>query len=165
MSSVSKSWRAAAVAVSASMMMVVLGCSGDESGLGRRYKITGKVTYNGQAVPSGTVNFIPLNPKPPEGRAATGTIKDGLYSLTTAGDNDGALPGEYGVAIVSLDMDLAGAASSKEEGGMIHQGDARHQKAIKNAKKLIPDRYGLIEKSGLKATVDKSKTIDFTLTD
>lgn len=165
MKSVSKVWPPLAIALSFSAAVIVVGC-GDDSGLGRRYKVTGKVTYNGAPVPHGTVNFIPVKPPPPEGRAAAGEIKDGVYSLSTAGGNDGALPGDYNVAIVAMDIDMASAASSKQEGGKVHEGDPKYQKAVKSAKKLIPDKYGVSETSGLKATVDSSgKAIDFALTD
>ena len=117
-------WQRFAIALGVSAMVVVVGCGGDESGLGRRYKVTGKVTYNGAPVPHGTVNFLPTKPPPPEGRAATGEIKDGFYSLSTTGNDDGALPGDYNIAIVAMDIDLASAASSKAEGGRIHEGDA-----------------------------------------
>jgi hypothetical protein len=154
-----------AIALGVSAMVVVLGC-GDESGLGRRYKVTGKVTYNGAPVAHGSVNFIPTKPAPPEGRAAAGEIKDGKYSLSTAGGGDGALAGDYNVAIVAMDIDMSSAASSKAEGGRIHEGDPAYQKAVKAAKKLIPDKYGLSETSGLKATVDSSgKEHNFELKD
>jgi hypothetical protein len=85
--------------------------------------------------------------------------------LTTTGDFDGALPGDYNVAIVALDLDLS-AAGAGHEGGMIHQGDAQHQKAQKAAKNLIPSKYTTGETSGLKATVDSSgKAFNFDLTD
>jgi major membrane immunogen (membrane-anchored lipoprotein) len=158
-------WQQSTIALGLSAMVVVMGCGGDDSGLDRRYKVTGKVTYNGANVPKGTVTFVPTKPLPPQGRAASGEIKDGYYSLSTAGNNDGALAGDYNVAIVAMDIDLASAASSKEEGGRIHEGDAKFIKAVKNAKKLIPDKYGVSETSGLKATVDGAKTIDFPLTD
>ncbi len=151
------------VALGASAVMAVLGC-GDDSGLPQRYKISGKVTYKGEPVAHGTVNFLPTKP-PPEGRAATGDIKDGYYQLSTVGDNDGALAGDYKVAIVALEVDLSKAAAPKEQGGMIHQGDAAHQKAQKEAKPLIPLKYSTGETSGLKQTVDGAKTINFDLTD
>jgi hypothetical protein len=150
--SVSKVWRSVAVALSVSVTLVVIGCSGDDSGLARRYQVTGKVTYKGAPVPKGRVNFVPTKPAPPEGRAASGDIQsDGTYSLTTAGDNDGALPGDYKVEVVSLDIDLKSAAANPE--GIIHQGDPAHQKAIKGGKSLIPTKYNLGDTSGLKATV------------
>jgi major membrane immunogen (membrane-anchored lipoprotein) len=165
MRSASKVLQSVAVALGVTAVVGVLGCGGDDSGLGRRYKISGKVTYNGAPVPQGTVTFVPTKPPTPEGRAATGTIKDGSYALSTTGNDDGALPGEYNVAIISMDIDMASAASSKAEGGRIHEGDAAYQKAHKNAKKLIPTKYGVSETSGLKATVDGAKTIDFPLAD
>jgi len=166
MKSALSNWQQFAIALTVSAMVVVMGCSGDDTGLGRRYKVTGKVTYNGAPVPHGTVNFIPSKPPSPEGRAATGQIKDGSYSLSTTGNDDGALPGEYNVAIVSMDVDMASAASSPAEGGRVHEGDDKWRNAMKNAKKLIPDKYGVSETSGLKATVESSpKTIDFPLTD
>jgi len=155
--------RPIAVALSFSAVMIIVGC-GDDSGIGHRYPIKGKVTYKGAPVPHGTVNFLPTKP-PPEGRAATGEIKDGAYSLTTLGDFDGALPGDYKVAIVALDIDMASAAASKEQGGMVHQGDAAFQKATKAAKQLIPAKYGTGETSGLTAKVDGAKTFDFDLKD
>jgi hypothetical protein len=154
------------IALGVSAIVIVSGCVGDESGLGRRYKVSGKVTYNGASVPHGTVTFVPTKPPAPEGRAATGEIKDGDYSLSTTGNQDGALPGDYNIAIVAMDIDLASAVSPGAQGGMIHQGDAAHLKAIKNAKKLIPDKYGLSETSGLKATVTTgSNNINLPLTD
>ncbi len=166
MRSASGKWKSVATALSVAAVVVVLGCGGDESGLGRRYKVTGKVTYKGELVPHGTVNFIPTKPPPPDGRAATGTIKDGYYSLSTTGHDDGALPGDYNVAIVAMDIDLSSAvAKGKGELPKIHEGDRAHQKAVKSAKKLIPDKYGVSEKSGLTATVDRAKTIDFDLKD
>jgi len=163
-SSASKIGQSVAFAVAVSAMIVVPGC-GDDSGLGRRYKVSGKVTYKGVPVPKGTVNFIPIKPPVPEGRAASGQIKDGYYSLATAGSEDGALPGEYGIAIVSMDIDLT-QALPKDGTQKIREGDPAYQKAIKAAKRLIPQKYGLTETSGLKATVDSSgKSIDFDLKD
>jgi hypothetical protein len=164
MRSALKKWRPVAIALSVSATVVVLGCGGDDSGLGRRYKVTGKVTYKGEPVPKGTVNFLPTKPPVPEGRAATGEIKDGYYSLSTTGNNDGALPGDYNVAIVALDIDLSSALAATE--GKARVGSKDFQKAIKSGKNLVPTKYGLGETSGLKATVDASgKAFDFDLTD
>jgi hypothetical protein len=166
--SASKIWQPVAIGLSLSAAMVLLGCGGDDSGLGSRYKVSGKVTYKGAPVPRGSVNFIPVKPAPPEGRAASGEIKeDGSYTLSTAGGGDGALPGEYNVAIVAVDIDMSSAvAKGPGELPKIHEGDPAYQKAVKNAKKLVPDKYGVSETSGLKATVDSSgKAINFDLND
>jgi hypothetical protein len=113
MNSALNSWHQIATALGVSAMVIVVGCSGDDSGLGRRYKVTGKVTYNGAPVAQGTVNFLPTKPPAPEGRAASGQIKDGYYSLSTTGNEDGALPGEYDVTIVALDIDMSSAVSKQ----------------------------------------------------
>jgi len=157
-------WQQVAVALGIATVVVVVGC-GDDSGLGQRHKVSGKVTYNGQPVPKGTINFIPTKPAPPEGRAATGDIKDGYYTLSTGGGGDGAKPGEYDVTVVALDIDLSSAVSTKEGLPKIHEGDAAHQKAIKSGKSLVPTKYNIATTSGLKATVDGAKTLDFDLKD
>jgi len=164
MRSALKKWQLVAIALSVSATVVVLGCGGDDSGLARRYKVTGKVTYKGAPVAHGTINFIPTKPPPPDGRAATGEIVDGFYSLSTTGNSDGALPGDYIVAILAVDVDLSSALAANK--GKARLGDPAHQLALKNAKSLIPAKYNAGETSGLKATVDTSgKAIDFDLTD
>jgi major membrane immunogen (membrane-anchored lipoprotein) len=166
MKSASKLWQPFAIASSLVGLVVVMGCGDDGSGLGARYKVTGKVTYKGAPLEHGTINFLPTKPAPPEGRAATSPIKDGAYALSTAGGEDGALAGDYMIAIVAVDVDMASAASSKAEGGRIHEGDAKYKKAMKDAKALIPVKYNAGETSGLKATVTtKPQTLDFQLTD
>jgi len=67
---------------------MVLGCGSD--GLGRRYPVTGRVTYRERPVKSGTITFIPSNNV---GRVAAGTIADGDYRLTTLSPGDGVSPG------------------------------------------------------------------------
>ncbi len=165
MRSALKRWRPVATALSVAATVVVLGC-GDDSGLARRYKVTGKVTYQGKPVAKGVVQFVPTKPPPPEGRAASGDLKDGYYSLSTAGDNDGALPGDYNVTVVSVDIDMSQAAAPKEIGGIPHQGDLAYQKAVNSGKSLVPTKYNLGETSKLKATVKaEANNFDFDLTD
>jgi len=163
MRSALQKWQPVAIALSVSATVVVLGCGSDESGLGRRYKVTGKITYKGAPVPHGTVSFLPTKPPPPEGRAAQGEITDGYYTLSTSGNNDGALPGDYNVAVIAVDLDLSKALAANQ--GKPRLGNAAHQEALKEAKKLIPTKYGLGETSGLKATVTTGNTFDFDLTD
>ena len=67
------------------------GC-GDDTGLAKRYAVSGKVNYKGQPVEKGTISFIPENP---EGRPAAGQIENGRYALTTLTPGDGAIPGKY----------------------------------------------------------------------
>jgi len=165
MSEALQKWRPMAIVLSVSATVVVLGCGEDNSGLARRYKVTGNVTYKGVLVVKGNINFEPTKPPVPEGRHASGAIKDGYYSLSTAGDGeDGALPGEYKVVIVATDIDMA--ALTAKSGGQRHQGDRADQKAVKTAKSLVPVKYSRSETSGLTATVkETSNKRDFELTD
>ena len=163
-SSALKNCRPVLAALCVSTAVVILGCGGDNSGLARRYKVTGKVTYKGAPVSQGSITFEPTKPPIPEGHFASGTIKDGFYTLSTSGDDDGALPGDYKVIILATDLDMTDLA--KKSGGMIHQGDKDYQKAVQGAKSLIPAKYNKGETSGLTATVEtSSKEINFELKD
>src|SRR6478752_10675518 len=75
---------------------VAIGCT-KKGGLATA-PVSGKVTYRGKAVPTGTVMFVPS-----EGPAATGEIgSDGSYKLTTFSPGDGAVIGTHKVTITAL---------------------------------------------------------------
>jgi len=153
------------IAISIAVTAVIVGC-GDDSGLATRYKVSGTVKYKGELVPKGSIVFEPTNPPMPAGRVANGTIENGTYSLTTATPNDGALPGEYKVIILSSDLDVADLAKQQGQGGLLHQGDAGHVKALKAAKNPLPQKYAQSDKTPEKAKVEaRSNTINFDLTD
>jgi major membrane immunogen (membrane-anchored lipoprotein) len=159
-----KKWHPIAVSLSLAAGVLVSGCGGDQSGLDRRYSVSGKVTYKGEAVPKGGITFEPVNPAPPVGRHASGTIENGYYKLTTSTQDDGALPGEYKVIIVATTLDMSDMA--KKSGGLIHQGDKDFQKAVESAKSLVPAKYNKAETTTLKATVTTgSNTVNLELTD
>ncbi len=161
MNVIMKTCRLIGIATSVVATVVILGC-GDDSGLEARYKVGGKVTYKGEPVAKGTIAFVPADAA--KGRAASGTIENGSYSLTTATNGDGALPGDYKVTVTSTDLNVADVA--KKTGGLLHQGEAEHKKAIKEAKSSIPTRYNLPDTSKLTAKVEaRSNTIDFPLKD
>jgi len=143
-------------------LLAVLGCSSDDTGLGRRYAVSGTVKYKGEPVPKGSITFEPATK---DGRHATGTIENGSYRLSTSGaEGDGALPGDYKVIVISTTVDMTELA--KKSGGLVHQGDADFQKVVKNAKDLVPKKYQRSETSTLTAKVEeKSNTINFDLTD
>lgn len=150
--------RLSALAASAALVLAVVGCGGDS--FGKRYAVSGTVTYNGEPVEKGTITFHPVDLT--TGRAATGQIVDGKYTLSTAGDRDGAFPGDYKVSISARDANLQGAMNP--EGGSAKQDDVA--KAYAEAKKLVPAKYELPDTSGLTFKVEaKSNTADFALTD
>jgi hypothetical protein len=147
-------------ALSAAVLLLA-GCS-DSTGLAKRYPVSGTVTYNGAPLAKGNINFIPTGTTEAN-RAATATIENGQYTLTTATENDGAFPGTYAVTITSTDVDLT-QVKANMQGGAGRQEDVA--RATRNAKSLIPTKYGFPDQSGLKAEVKSgSNKIDFPLKD
>ena len=117
-------------------LVFILGC-GDNEGLGRRYTVHGRVFYRSEPLESGRITFYPIDTAGTV-RAATGTIQNGYYTLSTIGDRDGALPGRYRVAIV------AKSAEPSQLQPIVPGGAARHSdviKATRQAKDLIPAKY------------------------
>jgi len=152
--------RRAFVSLAGMGLVIVLGCS-DESGLAKRYAVSGTVNYNGKPVEKGTITFTPNDPA---GRTASGDISNGSYSLTTATPGDGALPGAYKVTVVAREMDTT-KLQEVAKGGQHHH-DADFAKAVKSAKVLVPAKYSLADTSGLTAEVKaSSNSIPFDLKD
>jgi hypothetical protein len=146
------------------LAMALLPSCGDDSGLGKRYPVSGAVTYKGEPLESGQISFVPATPGETT-REATGTIENGSYTLTTATDGDGALPGEYKVRIVAKAIDDTTIKKTiAQKGGGARQQDVG--KAFAKGKNLVPAKYQLTETSGLTAKVEeKSNTVDFDLKD
>ena len=77
------------------------GQRGEE--VGERFPVKGTVTFKGEPLAEGRIEFRPTEPG---GRAATGMIRDGRFTLTTVEPNDGSFPGTYKVTIGSLDRNV-----------------------------------------------------------
>lgn len=140
----------------AGLSLFATGCGGD--GLGRRYPVTGTVTYRNLPVRAGIITF---HPSDPEGRVAAGTITDGSYRLATLGDDDGALPGSYTVTVVAKEAGrpLGGPVPGKSL-------QAQRAAATKTAKNLVPAKYQSTRSSGLTREVEaKHNRFDFELVD
>jgi hypothetical protein len=140
------------------------GCSDD--GLGRRYKVTGTVTYKGVPMEKGLICFISPNA---DGRSSTGTISKGYYTLQTQEPGDGAFPGQYSVTITSRTPDLAAAAAEAKAKGntAAYTPPDFTAKAYKKAPDEVPAKYGTVSPANpLKAEVKaESNTINFELVD
>jgi hypothetical protein len=151
---------ASALLVVAAALIVVIGC-GDDTGLGKRYPVTGKVTFKDEPLEKGRIDFIPTDLQ--NGRPATGTIQDGAFRLTTLTPNDGALPGDYKVTISALSVDNTAVEKTiMEQGG----GGRQHEIAMatQKGKPLVPAKYQLADTSGLTATVkEESNSFTFDL--
>jgi len=119
------------------------------------------VTYKGQPVEKGNISFVP---NATDGRAATGAITNGQYTLTTATPNDGALPGSYKVTVISTAMDTK-ELEAVAKGGQFHH-DEKFAKAVAESKNLVPAKYKLAETSDKTVEVkNQSNKIDIDLTD
>jgi hypothetical protein len=148
-------------AVLAALGLVAFSGCGDDTGLSKRYAVSGKVTYKGAPVEKGTISFIPASA---EGRPASGQIENGSYTLTTLSPNDGAIPAKYKVTVMAQEIDTT---EMKEiaKGGQFHH-DGAFAKAVKGAKSLVPSKYALAETSGLEREVKaQSNSFDFELVD
>ena len=150
--------RAARLVASAVLLACgVAGCGDD--GFGRRYPVSGSVTFDGEPLPEGSITFTPEDPA---GRVASGMIIDGSYRLTTVDREDGALPGRYKVSITADQADLSEAKAVAEAGG----GAAMREDLVGKAPRtsLIPPRYNLSATSGLEAQVEeRNNSFDFAL--
>lgn len=142
-------------------LLVVAGCS-DDSGLPRRYPVSGTVKYKGEPVSKGTITFTPGEAG---GRTAGGSIEGGKYALSTTGTpNDGALPGSYKVSVTAVETDTS-EMEAIAKGGQFHH-DKAFAKAVKTSKKLVPIKYSAPDTSKLTAEVkSQSNTVDFDLPD
>jgi hypothetical protein len=138
-------------------LLPVIGC-GPDDGIGKRYPVSGTVTYQGKPVPRGTVTFTPEST---EGRPAAADIDpDGSYTATTATPGDGMLPGKYRVSIHAVESDMSVV---KGKVGGTHRVDLI-AKAPKKA--LVPSKYADPSTSQLTVEVKpESNTFDFKLTD
>lgn len=142
-------------------LLVPLGC-GPNDGLEPRLPVSGRVTYNGEPLPRGSIRFEPEDPN--AARPATGLIEDGRYRLTTLTPGDGAIPGQYKVAITAREVMDVSEVEKAAEGGTFEQ--TAVAAASDEAASLIPPKYALPTTSGLTANVEKGSTrFDFDLQD
>lgn len=87
------------------------GCGG--GGAEKTHKVTGKITTaDGAAVKGAGIQFVPAG----KGFSATGSAgEDGVYSLSTFAENDGAAVGDYDVSISSADGQPATIVDGKSK--------------------------------------------------
>jgi hypothetical protein len=154
-------------------VLSMTSCSTDD-GLGKRYPVSGTVTYNGNLLEKGSISFVPDDPK---GVGATGTIENGSYTLSTGGNNDGAQAAKYKVTITAkedasakakADFDKARAARKNTSGTEEITIVPRQfmVKAEAEAKSLIPAGYGDPRTTTLTAEVKaESNKFNFELSD
>jgi hypothetical protein len=166
--------RGCGVLAAALAILAIASCGGRDDGLGTRYPVAGKVSYNGNPLEKGAISFIPDEPK---SAGASGTIENGSYSLSTGGSNDGARVGKYKVTVTAKEdpTALARAAFEKAKAGKVKTAGTEDlgfiprqfmTKAEAEAKSLIPPGYGDVRTTNLTAEVKpQSNSINFDLSD
>jgi hypothetical protein len=84
----------------APLMMVTLLVAGCGDGHPKRVAVSGQVKVDGKPLTCGSVRFLS-----PGNRASTGVIdKDGRFTLSCYGQNDGAVPGDHKVEVLATEM-------------------------------------------------------------
>jgi len=140
--------------------LVLSGCSRGP----QMAKVSGKVTYKGKAVPTGTIMF-----HPDSGPTAVGAIgPDGAYTLTTIKKGDGAVVGSHRVTIQATTVgsgSLADPSSFEEEMQLAQRKDPKAKVLVPGKVEwIVPQKYSRPETTDLTATVESgANTIDFTL--
>ncbi len=79
--------------------LAAVGCGSSGPTMGR---VSGTVTYKGKPLEKGTVTFLSTDGERPN---ATGPIQAGSYTLQTTEPGDGAVVGEYKIAVSDIDPD------------------------------------------------------------
>ena len=116
----------------------LVGCSGEVINRPAPVQVTGIVMHNGSPVEGANVIFQPAG----HSYAATGrTDAMGTFKLTAFDPEDGAVPGEYKVAILKSEVTSTGG------------GDSDDSPKTTKEKQLLPVKYARADGSGLVASV------------
>lgn len=150
-------------ALSFSFLLAMLsGCGGADQP--KTVPVTGKVTYNGDAIAGAQVTFRG------GGHTALGvTGPDGTFKLSTFGDGDGATLGEKNVTVAK--RTTVGSSGSAPGGGMtmdeaLAASERGETPEPPKVEQLLPEKYSDPNTSGLKFTVEKgSNNFPIKLTD
>jgi hypothetical protein len=147
---------------------LTVGCEQPGSDRPATYKVTGKVTLDGDPVEGATVTFAPSGAG---GTPAVGTTDgSGSYSLKSFGTEQGAVPGEYMVSVTKYAFDDAGGGGGGSDAGDKMPADytgAAEQGEDSGGQNELPAKYSVAKDSGLTATVTENagdNVFDFSLT-
>jgi hypothetical protein len=124
----------------------IVGCGGGVEH-SETVPVSGTVTWNGDPLKTGRVQFVPNDPK--NGRPAVGDLdQDGNYKLMTFQADDGAMPGSYKILVNAMT-----------------EGDPDDFKT-RGGTQILPQKYYDPNSSGLTASIeesDENKVVDLTL--
>jgi hypothetical protein len=128
---------------------LTLGACGKKDDRPGRVPVTGAVLRAGQAVADATVIFEPLGNTP----AATGTTDSaGRFVLSTFGADDGAVPGEYKVAVRKVQVIRTARPADAPDDLVTPPPEEKW---------LLPAKYGDTTTSGFTASVKAEAQNDF----
>ena len=149
-------------------LVALLASCGADDGLGKRYPVSGTVTYNGNPLEKGEISFVSEDLKSNLG--ASGQITNGSYTLSTGGNDDRAQVGKYKVTVTAKEDFVAKAKADFQR--ETKQQESNYippqyiAKAEAAAKSLVPKGYGDVRTTTLKAEVKaESNKLHFTLSD
>lgn len=132
------------------LVPVLIGCGGQDGDLPSRVAVTVVVTQKGTPVEGAHVKFLSTT----GGRPAFGvTNAQGTASLSTFGDNDGAIPGQYQVVVRKTKNDAPPPPEAPTAPG---------PSAPAPIVELLPKKYATAATSGLQATVTEQGDGRFT---
>ncbi len=147
--------------------IVAIASCGTDDGLGKRYPVSGTVTYNGKPLEKGEISFVSEDLR--NNFHATGIVTNGAYTLSTGGNDDGAQVGKYKVTVKAKEEyhTKAQADFQKESGRDNPKFPPTYSaKAEVAAKSLIPAGYGDPRTTTLTAEVAaQTNSLDFKLSD
>lgn len=124
------------------LLYFISGCSSEK----QRYPIEGKITFNGQAVTEGSIQFHPLVPT--EGYLEGAMIQAGAYKIPA---QKGLLPGKYQVLVSAPDY------KGKKPDPTAAPG------AVYQSKELFPDIYNTKSTLTVEVTSQGPNNFDFHL--
>jgi len=131
--------------------LMIAGCGGGPSYEGpARGAVSGAVTFDGQPLAYGIINFIPQG----QGRRANGIVMNGQYTID---EDHGPNVGTYKVQILGYAKAPADVPEGGEEGG----GDEEPE--VDMGSQILPAKYNVDSTLTAEITAGENKQ-DFTLT-
>lgn len=139
------------------------GCGKGADNRPARVPVTVTVTYRGAAVEGAVVT---LHPAAQDGKPAFGrTDAQGRAVLSTFGDRDGAMPGDYAITVVKTEDGSNAAETPPSEIGAMpaNSPGGAPPPPPSGPRHLLPAKYADVNTSGLRQTIQATGDNNFTL--
>lgn len=164
-------WYGLSVLLGSLMCLACCGCGGGKpEGEAKRepvYKAGGIVTRKGVPVEGAVVQLLSMAGKP---GASGRTDAQGKFVLSTYGNGDGAVEGEFVVLISKPETGTAAAPTSgaTESDDYVPPPEPKDEERVTGPKNLLPAKYANPIQSGLRVRIDSqgdNTKMEFDLTD